>query len=125
VKKATPVDIEEPAILIRIRQLWEPGMSDEDLYDATRAYWKVGRRREGAELGIAVADSIVRAVYSIDSWHRAGTSGRTSRIHSAAPADRWEFIGRLAESLQSKYVGHSVAHYFRHGNQNPILYVNC
>lgn len=37
------VQIEEPAILIRISRLWDPGLSDDELYDATRGHWKVGR----------------------------------------------------------------------------------
>jgi hypothetical protein len=43
-----PVEIEEPAILFKIPQLFQHGMSDLALYEATRGYWKVGPRREGA-----------------------------------------------------------------------------
>jgi uncharacterized protein len=38
-----PVKIEVPAILIRINKLYHQGMSDVELYDATRGIWRVGR----------------------------------------------------------------------------------
>lgn len=119
-------EIEEPAILIRIRQLYDPGMSDDELYDATRGHWKVRPDRHDARLALAVADGIVREVYEIDSWHPAGTTPSRTAIHSAAPPDRFEFGGRVAdEAMRTKYVGRSVRHYFTQGSQNPIRYVNC
>lgn len=54
-------------MLIRIPQLYRPGMSREALYEATRGHWKVGPRRERAEFAMAVAGGIVREVYEIDA----------------------------------------------------------
>ena len=40
--------------------------------------------------------------------------------------DRFEFIGILAdEELRNKYKYKSVEHYFKKGNANPIMYINC
>ena len=118
--------IDEPTMLIRIPQLYRPGMSRGALYEATRGHWKVGPRRERAELAMAVADGIVREVYEIDAWHPAGTTPEAARVHREAPPDRWEFTGRVAdESIRRRYIGGSVKDYFRRGNQNPFAYVNC
>lgn len=120
------VDIDEPAILIRIPQLYEPGMSADELYDATRGHWKVGPRRDAPELALSVAKGTVREVYEIDSWHPAGTTPYATQIHRRAPPDRWEFVGRVADGeTRAKYRNRSVRQYFTRGNQNPIRYVNC
>ena len=74
------VPIDEPAMLIRIAQLWDPSMSDDELYDATRGHWKVGPRRDRAELALAVAKGVVREVFVIESWHRAGTTRSVTEI---------------------------------------------
>jgi hypothetical protein len=120
------LQIHEPAMLIRIARLYDPGMSDVELYEATRGHWRAGPRRERADLALAVAGGIVREVFEIDGWHPAGTTPNATSIHGAAPPDRWEFVGRLAaEAVRTKYVGGSVKSYFTPGNQNPIRYVNC
>jgi hypothetical protein len=120
------VRVTEPAILIRIPQLWDPAMSDDELYDATRGYWRVGPRRERAELALSIAEGVVREVFTVESWHRAGTTESRTTIHSSAPADRWEFVGVIADDTKRyRYLGRSVRGYFVRGNQNPIRYVNC
>ena len=38
---------------------------------------------------------------------------------------RWEFTGSVAgPDIRRRYVGESVAHYFKRGAQAPVLYVN-
>jgi hypothetical protein len=53
-------DIREPAILIRINRLYQYGMTDTELYDATRIAWNVGRRRDDAlyALGTMTFDGV-------------------------------------------------------------------
>jgi hypothetical protein len=114
------VDVVECAILIRPRVLFREGMSQEELYEITRGYWVVGARRDCAELAFSVHRGVVRAVYT-----PAGTDPST--VHQGPPPPgRWEFVGQPAsEEICRAYVRRSVAHYFRRGNQNPILNVNC
>jgi hypothetical protein len=120
------VDIDDPAILIRISQLFDPSMSDDELYDATRGHWRVKPEHHDPRLAFAVADGVVREVYEIHSWHPAGTTPSRTAIHRVAPPDRMEFVGRIADDqTRRRYVGRSVRHYFNRGNQNPVRYVNC
>ena len=44
---AERVDIEDPVLLIRISQRYEPGMSAQELYEATRGIWKLSPRNAG------------------------------------------------------------------------------
>lgn len=113
VESDLPADITDPVMIIRINKQFRPGLSPERLYDATRSSWVVGPRREGVHYALSVFRGTVLEVYAIDSWHRA-------------PNGRWEFRGRVAgEAVRTRYVGRSVKPYLKHGNQNPITYVNC
>lgn len=121
------LQIDEPSLLIRINQLYDPGMSDQELYDTTRGVWALGDRREMARLALAVFRGVVVEVYEIDQWHPAGTTPYGSRvIDMVRYRRRWEFTGSVAEEpVRTKYVGRSVADYFPQGAANPVMYVGC
>jgi uncharacterized protein len=124
--ESKPVRIDEPVLLIRVNQLYRYGISDEELYDITRGVWKIGARREKAKYAFAVYKGLVRGVYRIDQWSRAGTTEyRTRTFNDVNVHGRWEFTGDAAKHLQHKYVGKSVASYLAENSQNPIKYVNC
>lgn len=121
---AKPTTIREPAILIRINRLYRPRMSAEELYDATRGVWKLGARRYHAPYAIAVYQGVVRQVYEIQEWHRAGTTRYAKRKDVNVPG-RWEFTGTVAQQLSKLYTNGSVAECFSPNCQNPTVYVNC
>lgn len=56
---AQPVEIDDRAITININQSYVYGMSEEDLYDATRGIWKIGERCQNASIALAVCRGIV------------------------------------------------------------------
>lgn len=118
--------IREPAILIRITKLYRYGMTDAELYDATRSAWRVGPQREKAELALAVFGGVVREVYRVTAWLPAGSTfnGRRDGRGIEEP-DRWEFVGTIAEDrTRNRYRDRYVGHLFTQGAQNPISYVN-
>ena len=118
-----PVELLDPILLIRINRLFRYGLSPVELYDATRGVWRVGERRHGAELALAVYDGVVQEVYRIRAWFPAGSTFST---RGALDADgRWEFVGSVAEeSARSRYLNKSVSAYFAQGSQQPVRYVN-
>lgn len=123
---AKPVTIDEPVLLIRINQLYRPGMDSESLYEATRGVWTCGIRREKARYAFAVYHGVVREAYEIEKWHKAGTlEYRTRSRKDVGAPNRCEFSGRVSEKLSKKYKGGSVGHYFSKGAQLPFTYVNC
>lgn len=124
---AKPVEVEVPALLIRINRLYHHNMSEQELYGATRGTWKLGVRRKGAQYAFAVFEGVVRAVYEITGWHPAGTTPYATRdAEEIGRKGRWEFVGQRApEPIWSQYVDRSVAAYFRRGQQSPVVYVNC
>jgi hypothetical protein len=122
------VDVIDPSILIRINNAFRYNMTDEEIYDATRGIWVIGKRRESARLAMAVFAGIIREVYEIESWHPAGSTFYKTRDQEelAKKSDkRWEFTGKVASaSFRDRYLGRSVAHLFREGQQSPVVGIN-
>jgi uncharacterized protein len=123
--ESIPVRIDEPALLIRVNQLYRYGMSNDELYDITRGVWKIGTRREKAKYAFAVYKGLVREVYQIKKWSQAGTTEyRTRTFNDVNVPERWEFTGVVAERMiRDKYVGKSIKN--KMNSRYPIAYVNC
>ena len=120
-----PAKILEPAVLIRINQLYRYSMTQAELYDATRGIWVVGEKADRAEFAFAVFHGTVREVYRITAWLPAGSTFSTRDPQGYGEAGRWEFVGVVAsDDVRRRYVDRSVTHYFSANSQNPIRYVN-
>lgn len=111
---APPIEIDHRVVLIRINRLYRMGMSEEDLYKATREWWVLNPRRK-PDYAFAVYNGIVRAVYQIDpaGWERHPSTGR------------WRFSGQRDPKMEKRYVWRSVASRLPNGARNPIRYANC
>ncbi|MEL6439812.1 MAG: hypothetical protein AAFQ80_11230 [Cyanobacteria bacterium J06621_8] len=120
--------IEEQVILIRINQGYYDNISKEKLYEVTRGIWKINpQRASDVKYAFALFKGIIKEVYQVNQWHKAGTLKYLHRDSSSfADSNRWEFEGRIANrEIRSKYIGESLKDYFSKGSQNPIKYVNC
>ncbi len=124
---ATPVEI-DPAhrvVLIRINRLFKRGMSDDDLYEATRRWWKVGLQRrqigtpEAPMWALAIYHGVVRSVYRINAWEPSPDEG----------SGRWGFCGTRDLAMENLYLLRDVSSHLRalngHPSQNPMRYINC
>lgn len=104
-----PAKIEEPAIIININKKFAKGMTEEELYQATKQAWKLGAKKEKAKIILASYKGIVREVFEISKWYTVN--------------DRSGFDGTVArQEIRSKYWNRSVKNYIKAGNQNPIKY---
>lgn len=119
-------NVREPAILIRINKLYRYGMTDAELYDATRSAWRVGQKRDRARYALSVFEGVVREVYRITQWLPAGSTLNSRRDRRGIGVrDRWEFVGTIAEDrVRGRYINRYVGHLFTQGAQNPISYAN-
>ena len=101
-------------------------MTEMELYDFTRGYWRINiNRAKNAKYAFAVYNGIIQEVYEIKTWLKAGES-MSVRGKIEIIDDRVEFIGNIApEIIRSKYKYKSVEDYFKKGNANPIMYINC
>ena len=122
-RNAEPAEITHNAILITINKIYRSYMAAEELYEATRGIWKIGPRREYAELAIAVYQGIAREVYRIRRWWPAGTLEYKTRDSTGFKSSgRWEFEGEVARDVRDQYVDKSVRKDLGKRNQNPIRY---
>jgi uncharacterized protein len=110
--------ITEPALLIKIPGLWTPTMTQEELYNATRRWWKVGDRRFKAKYAFSVNRGVIRQVYAIESWCQWKPE------EADKPGIRWGFTGEIAPEM-GHYLNTSVAHLYKKGDANPVRYANC
>lgn len=99
------IQITEPAILISVKKSYRYGMTDIELYDATRSSWKVGKKTRDTEIikyAFSVYDYVIQEVYEIEQWFKAGSTFTTRK--NIKTEDLYEFVGRIAdESVRSKY----------------------
>lgn len=126
--KAETVEVESKVLPFRINKYYYSGIPPEELYEITRGIWKINIERCSAvDFAFAVFKGIVREVYQVDGWHKAGTLQYKHRDTAEFKENgRFEFYGKLAEEpFRSKYLYKSVRHLFPEKAQSPFLYVNC
>ena len=122
-QKLTLEDIRENIVIIKINKSFREGMSEIELYDATRGCWKRKIASvEKADYVLAVVYGIVKEVYQIDKWFPAENEVReTIPYNEAVDAGRIIFKGRTAnEEIRKKYLDHSVAGLFKRGEVAPV-----
>lgn len=108
--------INNPVMLININRLFRRNMTPQELYNATRSSWKLGKRRYKVKYALPTYRGIVREVYEIKSWHPKKTKS----------GPRWEFKGKIVqEKIRKKYLSKTINSYFKLGAQYPIKYINC
>lgn len=118
--QAHRVEITDPVVLVRIRGLYQPSMAPEDLYEATRKWWRYSGRRKPV-WAFAVYDGIVRAVYKIEGdWVGPSPDELTERTKG-----RKKFSGRRDPEMEDRYLWTHVGDYLAAGSQNPLRYVGC
>lgn len=92
-------------------------MSDEELYEATRRWWRIGVRRDQVDYAFGVHGGRVLACYRVEGWEPAPDTPPGGR-------PRWEFWGSRVPDLERQYVGVDMRPYLPVGAQNPLRYVN-
>jgi len=106
----------KPILLININRLYHREMTEEELYDATRKSWVLGKRKENAKYAIATYKGLTREVYEIQEWYPIEIKGKV----------RWGFNGcRASDELRQELRYKSISSYFPKGAANPIKYLNC
>lgn len=123
-------DITENVLLIRINQQYHYGMTDFELYEATRTCWVVNQEKaDKLQYAFAVYNGMIMEVYQITAWLPAFSTMNSRNIDTDImerniARGRKEFVGIIApDEIRDKYVGGIVSDLFAPGNSNPIMYV--
>lgn len=112
-------EITVPAILFKIPRKWTADMTADEIFAATRGWWKLkdgpGSQKESAKFALAVSNGIIRGIYTI-------TPG-TWRNDVETP-DRWGFSGEPATGEVTRFLNRDVSSWTK-GVQSPFMYLNC
>lgn len=116
-------DITDNIVIIKINQTYYDGMTDLELYEFTRGYWK--RKIESiscANYALAVAFGEVKEVYRIDRWVHASEADNVIRKYDPnRHSDRIAFYGEVADkSTRNRYIGKCVSKLYQYGEANPV-----
>ena len=119
--KREKAKIVEPSILFKITQEFNYSLKPNELYDATRQFWRLDKdKRDKAKLAFAVFDGVIQEVYEIISWHKAGTTF-SNRSPEGVEKDKVEFVGNVAkEGIRKKYLYKDVSDICKY--QSAIYY---
>ena len=121
-----PVTITEPSLLINLTRTFRYGMSRIELYEVTRAAWRLGPNRQKAMYAMAVYSGIVQEVYRIGGWFpfHSTLSERHDETFQQVTDERWEFVGNIAEdAVREKYLYKEVSEWM--APQYPVSYIRC
>jgi len=122
-----PNDVTDNIMFIRINKLYRNDMTPLELYEATRGYWKVNiEQARKVDYVLSVYDGMVLEAYAPAEWlpAKATFMERKDSRDAEGVADRYEFVGRIADvPVRKKYVDKLASSFFSPGNANPIKYV--
>ncbi|MEM8874345.1 MAG: hypothetical protein AAGD32_08800 [Planctomycetota bacterium] len=114
---------DEPAVLFKIPRVYDPDMSPIELYDATRAAWRMNPDKHEIRYAMAVFGNVIREVYRVVDWFPAGSTMQELRRDFDTSDGRVEFVGRLAdEDVRRRFRGKTIPQEYI-GGQSPYRYV--
>jgi hypothetical protein len=103
------VDIlsEHTGLAFLLNSTYKSGMSELELFEATRGVWRNIPRDDSIKYAFATYGGLIKEVYEIHGWVKAGIQQYFSRsFEHRNISKRWEFIGRKApDNIRSLYVG--------------------
>ena len=106
----------EPILILKLNKEYRPGMSSDELYEASRKYWVTGSRREKVKYAVASYHGQSLEVYRIDEWYEVEFRGKK----------RWAFRGVVAsDDIRDELVSKSIRNLNKKGASNPVRYMNC
>ena len=115
-------------MLIRISREWRPGLTEEQLYERVRRYWRATPQKRGRPplLAFGVAEERLVAAYWIEGWetydmasHRKDPDRLDQEPHPGGK--RVGFKGRPATEY-ARLIGKRLIDHPR--GQNPISYLH-
>ena len=117
-------DFTVPMIAITVNQLFDPSKTAEELYDITRAHWRVSLpRAEKCKYALAVYHGIVMEVYEIERWMPGSKVHLKTRSDTCTDQRRFAFDGHVApDAIRVKFRGRNMRNLIKKGCRTPIHY---
>lgn len=124
--EAPPIELDDtPIVMFRIPKLWHRGIGKEELYEATRGWWRIDPVRAArAQYVFAVSKGVVREVYLPGSWRkRERTEPGWTDAELKRP--RYGFEGEIAADASTEWKNRNVLAFLPRGFQGTFRYNNC
>jgi hypothetical protein len=125
------IEIDDPVVVINIRQQFPYVQNAQDLYNCTRGMWRMNPKRAGrAKYFLAVYQGVIKEIYEVHDCIPATLETKEywrkrllSQGRHVADEGRAEFRGQVAsDDVRNKYVGRRVPVRL---TENPVRYFNC
>lgn len=109
--------LSDPVIIININKKYVRGISNTNIYEATKEAWVIGeKKRNETKYALSEYGGIIIEVFEIESWYNILTTDNKQN-------NRWGFKGKIAnDEIRNKYIHKSIAHTKKRGAANPIKY---
>jgi len=114
---------EHQGLAFLLNSTYKSGMSEIELFEATRGVWRNVPRDESIKYAYATYGGLIKEVYQIHSWVKAGTQQYFTRSFEHRDiSKRWEFVGKKApQEIRYTYVGKVIKKERSYGN--PFIVV--
>ena len=122
----TEEDVKHNLVIIKINQSYHKGMSERELYEYTRGFWKNKISYvEPASYALAVVDEIVVEVYKVFRWVHASQADNIIRKYDPEKhSNKIAFYGEVApENIRNYYISRSVKPLFKWGNAHSVTFI--
>lgn len=109
-------------IIININKTNPRSLDFEDIYEATKQAWVIGKKREQVKYVLSEYRGLIVGVFEItEGWYEVDNY----KTDKGRQIKRWGFRGKPVEDqlIKEKYLRRSVAHLKSKGAANPIRYL--
>ncbi len=118
--KPIAIESNDKGVGILINKDFKPNFGDLETFEITRGMWAkncVGVAKN-SKYAYALYHGVVKEVYEIHSWVKAGTQEYfTRKLDTEKMKNRYEFIGKIAdENIRKKYKGKLIKKNRSYGN---------
>jgi hypothetical protein len=107
-QKAIRIKKEHTGLAFLLTNTYKSGMSALNLFESTRGVWpNPPKNDKSIKYAYATYNGIIKEVYEIHSWIKAGTQQYFTRTFENKDISKgWEFVGRIAsEEIRKLYCG--------------------
>lgn len=65
---------------------WDPTLTDEEVYEAARGWWRLSSKANSEKYAMIVCGDTIRLLVAIDEWASRGTTAVRFAAASSSPA---------------------------------------
>src|SRR5574344_450292 len=117
--------IADDCMIININAKYKRGCSDDNIYEATHATWRIGKKRvKKIKYVLSEFRGLIIEVYEVKEWYPIERDYSEKSQKYGQKYLGYGFIGKLAnDDIRNKYINKSIAK--KKGQSNPVIYAEA